>query len=162
RSWHLLSHDILPGLFRAIMSLSRWTLDRIDKLLYTVDEWLRFRTGENQAMFVLKLVVGLLWFLITYVIRFAVTLLFEPQVNPIKHFPVVTVSHKLMLPLVLSSNPAERPSTFGALLMRVTSLDAGWANFVAFWTVAGIPGIFGFLAWELKENWRLYRANQSP
>jgi hypothetical protein len=25
-----------------------------------------------------------------------------------------------------------------------------------------IPGIFGFLAWELKENWRLYRANQSP
>jgi hypothetical protein len=22
------------------------------------------------------------------------------------------------------------------------------------------PGIFGFLAWELKENWRLYRANQ--
>ena len=25
-----------------------------------------------------------------------------------------------------------------------------------------IPGMFGFLAWELKENWRLYRANRSP
>ena len=23
-----------------------------------------------------------------------------------------------------------------------------------------IPGIFGFLAWELKENWKLYRANR--
>ena len=26
--------------------------------------------------------------------------------------------------------------------------------------VIGIPGIFGFIAWELKENWRLYRANR--
>jgi hypothetical protein len=25
--------------------------------------------------------------------------------------------------------------------------------------VTGIPGIFGFLVWELKENWKLYRAN---
>ncbi|GBD37260.1 hypothetical protein HRbin36_02390 [bacterium HR36] len=24
-----------------------------------------------------------------------------------------------------------------------------------------IPGVFGFLAWELKENWKLYRANRS-
>src|SRR5690606_5317120 len=23
-----------------------------------------------------------------------------------------------------------------------------------------IPGIFGFLVWELKENWRLYAANR--
>jgi len=23
-----------------------------------------------------------------------------------------------------------------------------------------LPGVFGFLAWELKENWRLYRSNQ--
>jgi len=27
--------------------------------------------------------------------------------------------------------------------------------------VGGIPGIFGFLAWELKENWKLYRQNGS-
>src|SRR5262249_57884943 len=25
-----------------------------------------------------------------------------------------------------------------------------------------IPGVFGFLVWELKENWKIYRANQSP
>ena len=24
-----------------------------------------------------------------------------------------------------------------------------------------IPGIFGFLAWELRENWRLYAANRA-
>jgi hypothetical protein len=27
--------------------------------------------------------------------------------------------------------------------------------------INGIPGIFGFIAWELKENWRLYAANRS-
>jgi hypothetical protein len=25
-----------------------------------------------------------------------------------------------------------------------------------------LPGLAGFLVWEFKENWRLYRANQSP
>jgi hypothetical protein len=30
----------------------------------------------------------------------------------------------------------------------------GWTN--AFL----LPGIFGFLVWELKENWRLYAANR--
>ena len=25
-----------------------------------------------------------------------------------------------------------------------------------------MPGVFGFLVWELKENWRLYEANRSP
>ena len=28
--------------------------------------------------------------------------------------------------------------------------------------LTGIPGVFGFLAWELKENWKLYAANRSP
>ena len=32
-----------------------------------------------------------------YVLRFAVNVLLEPQFNPIKHFPVVTVGHKLLL-----------------------------------------------------------------
>ena len=32
-----------------------------------------------------------------YVLRFAVNVLIEPQINPIKHFPVVTVGHKLLL-----------------------------------------------------------------
>ena len=29
-------------------------------------------------------------------------------------------------------------------------------------TIFFLPGIFGFLVWELKENWRLYRANRAP
>ena len=69
-------------------------------MLYTVDEWLRFRSGESRLSLVVKAVLGLAWFFVTYVVRFCVNLLIEPQINPIKHFPVVTVSHKLLLPLI--------------------------------------------------------------
>ena len=34
-----------------------------------------------------KAFLGVVWFFVTYVVRFVVTLLVEPQVNPIKHFP---------------------------------------------------------------------------
>src|SRR4051812_20928782 len=27
--------------------------------------------------------------------------------------------------------------------------------------ITGIPGIFGFAVWELKENWKLYSSNRS-
>jgi hypothetical protein len=85
------------------------------------------------------------------VLRFCVNVLIEPQINPIKHFPVVTVSHKLLLGLY---------KPFADLLelkMGLASFDA-WA--VATGTIWGIPGVFGFLVWELTANWRLYAANR--
>ena len=48
-----------------------------------------------------KAVLGFVWFFVNYFIRFCVNLLIEPQINPIKHFPVVTVSHKILLPLTV-------------------------------------------------------------
>jgi hypothetical protein len=152
RTWHLLSRDLFPGLLRFIMWLSHVFLERVDWLLYTVDEWLRFRTGEGRLAFASKLVLGFLWFWVTYVVRFAVNLLIEPQVNPVKHFPVVTVSHKLMLLLVKPIAARVQP-LFGWPLLTTEGVVAGFLGL--------IPGIFGFLAWELKENWKLYRANQS-
>jgi hypothetical protein len=59
---------------------------------------------------------------------------------------VVTVSHKLVLLLVFPI----LHETFH--LARTTSLG------ICF----GIPGFFGFLVWELKENWKLFEANRSP
>src|SRR5262249_17698629 len=40
-------YDLLPGLFRLVMEVSRWCLETIDRLLYSVDEWLRFRSGQG-------------------------------------------------------------------------------------------------------------------
>ncbi|MFM1902476.1 MAG: hypothetical protein RLZZ440_376, partial [Planctomycetota bacterium] len=78
-------------------------------------------------------------------------LLIEPQLNPIKHFPVVTVSHKLLVPMI---------PMVASSLTAATGLERRLAlTLVTFFSTA-TPGVFGFLAWELKENWRLYAANR--
>jgi hypothetical protein len=160
RGWDLLKTDILPGLFRRVMAFFKMLVEGVDRVIYTVDEWLRFRTGDSRLSLVVKPVVGLVWFFITYIVRFAVNLLIEPQINPIKHFPVVTVSHKLLLPLAVPPHAGE-PSILAQPLLALFPLSVHRANVMAGTIVFGIPGIFGFLVWELKENWKLYRANQS-
>ena len=151
QAWHRFGIRIITGPFWAVIDLFNGLLEGLERLLYTVDEWLRFRTGESLLSAVVKGLLGAVWFLVTYVIRFCVNLLIEPQINPIKHFPVVTVSHKLMFVFVLPS--------LGSVLSL--TMETGLAYTVAGAIVTGIPGIFGFLVWELKENWRLYAANQA-
>jgi hypothetical protein len=154
RTWQLVSTDIVPGLFRFVVFIFKWLIDEVEQLMYTVDEWLRFRPGDNRVSIWLKGVLGLLWFFITYIVRFCVNLLIEPQINPIKHFPVVTVSHKLVLTLGVPP--------LASLLETVFDMHHAEALGMAALIGSLIPGIFGFLVWELKENWRLYAANQSP
>ena len=138
------------GVFWWMVDLFKTLLETVERLMYSVDEWLRFKSGDSQFLFAMKVVLGLVWSAVAYVLRFCVNLLIEPQINPIKHFPVVTVSHKLLLPLI---------SLFGRHLCRCT-WKRNWPiprPTVIIWC---IPGIFGFLVWELKENWRLYAANR--
>jgi len=150
RGWRLFSRDLIPGLIGAILAFFRRLLDDMERLLYMVDEWLRFRTGDSRGSVAVKAVLGLVWFFVTYVVRFCINLLVEPQINPVKHFPVVTVSHKLVVAFFV-------PPATAALSL---TLEPALAGTIAFTVGAGIPGIFGFLVWEFKENWRLYRANQ--
>ncbi len=149
QAWHRFGLRPLVNLFALVMDVFRELLEAVERLLYTVDEWLRFKSGESQLMLGLKAGMGLVWFIVTYVVRFCVNLLIEPQVNPIKHFPVVTVSHKFLLPFI--------PQLAGVLEY---TLDRGAAWTLAPAIIWSIPGIFGFLVWELKENWRLYAANR--
>lgn len=153
RIWERLSIELIPALFQFIVSLFRQIIKTVDRFLYTVDEWLRFRAGQSRWTFIWKLVLGTMWLLISYIIRAYVNLILEPQTNPIKHFPVVTVSAKLLLPLAPTLVALQTP-----LLSAL--LPAAGAQALAWFNVTMLPGIFGFLAWELKENWRLYRANQ--
>ncbi len=150
RLWHRFRVNIVIGLFNLIIDVFRQIMDALERVLYSVDEWLRFRTGESHLSLGLKAVLGLVWGVVQGIIRFCVTLLIEPQLNPIKHFPVVTVSHKLILPSVFYvSQP------FEAFTDPITAKAIGTT------IVSCIPGVFGFLAWELKENWRIYAANRS-
>ncbi len=151
RYWVWFSIDLVPGLLHLIMDLSRWCLDGVEQILYVVHEWLHFRSGENPAVIAAKAVAGVFWFGVTYIVRFAINLLIEPQVNPIKHFPVVTVAHKVCLPMT--------PMLHDALVANLGLAHArAWA--LAGGIITSIPGIFGFMVWELKENWKLYAANR--
>ncbi len=157
-TWRVIRVNIIGDLYRTIVDLSRVFLEQVDRLLYTVDEWLRFRGGEGRFSFVSKAILGVFWSVVTYIVRFVVNLLVEPQVNPLKHFPVVTVSHKVMFPILVAifvGNPPEQPSAL------YQALGAETVAPMFFFTQLLLPGVFGFLVWELKENWRLYDANRS-
>ncbi|HET6575565.1 MAG TPA: hypothetical protein VFG68_18330 [Fimbriiglobus sp.] len=142
-AWRVLRVNLVPGLVAWVVWAFRELAGVVERGLYSVDEWFRFREGQPKPSLALKAVLALVWFPIAYFVRFAFMLLLEPQINPVKHFPVVTVSHKLLLPLIGAVSDA-----------------TGLAKATATLLIGGIPGIFGFIAWELKENWRLYAANR--
>jgi hypothetical protein len=149
RSWREVQIRVLAAGLRMIIDAFQWLMQAIEQVVYTVDEWMLFRTGDSRRVLAAKAVLSVVWSVIAYGVRFCVTLLIEPQVNPLKHFPVVTVSHKMLIPA-------------GPLFVKELApyLGLARANTVVWSTIWLIPGVFGFLVWELKENWRLYAANR--
>src|SRR6185295_11077346 len=97
-AWERFALVVIVDLFHWIMQIFEQILERFDRLLYEMDEWLRFRGGQGRGTLVMKALLDLGWSFFAYIARFGINLLVEPQINPIKHFPVVTVSHKLILP----------------------------------------------------------------
>jgi hypothetical protein len=151
-TWKLLSRQWLPGMVRIVARFFAALMDLLQQAIYRVDELLRFREGESRVVLFVKGGVGFVWALVAYIVRLYMTLLVEPEINPLKHFPVVTVAHKLLLPFT-----PELLVAVGAPLKPFGSVVGGA---VAGVTVFLLPSVFGFLAWELKENWKLYRATR--
>jgi hypothetical protein len=153
RSFRHVRTRVIPGVVRAIQEVFAGLVEASERLLYAVDERLRFQQGESVVSLVGKGALGLVWGFFAFWIRVYVNLLIEPQVNPIKHFPVVTVSHKIMLPMA--------PQIVRALVsVLVKPLGRVFATAFASITVLLIPGVFGFLAWEMKEDFKLYGASR--
>ena len=152
-TWDRIRVHVFIALFDLIMESFKRMLEWVERILYAVDEWLRFKSGETELSLFVKGALGIVWGVFAFFIRFCVNLLIEPQINPIKHFPVVTVSHKIILPLGLPGG------VLSQLLQKVID-NPTTADTVAGTTVFLIPGVFGFLVWEFKSNWQLYRANR--
>lgn len=147
--WHRIRVHVFVALFDLVMDFFKHVLEWLERVLYEVDEWLRFKSGESELTLRIKAILGLPWAIVRFVVGFLVTVLVEPQINPIKHFPVVTVSHKVILPMQpMLAAPLD--PVLGKVL----------ANTVAGMTVLLLPGIVGFLVWELRGNWRLYAVNR--
>lgn len=152
RSWRRLSVDLLPGLARFILDVFAAILEAMDRVIYAVDEKLRFRSGEGRGSLYAKAFLGAIWGIVTYVVHIFINLFVEPTVNPIKHFPTVTVAAKMLIPYL---EPFAHKIAAGMVFLGpLLSNSFGWVS------VFFLPGLAGFIVWELKENWKLFEANR--
>ena len=152
-AWHDLRSRFLMALLDWVMDFFKWLLNTVERFIYAVDEWLRFHSGETWMTVVVKAILGVVWSFVSFLLRIYVNLLIEPTLHPVKHFPVVTVAHKVFLPVILIIEHYMRNTLTPFLGLPLAGLVT-WFNIVF------LPGIFGFLVWELKENWRLYASNR--
>ena len=150
-----LTGRIVPGAIKWLLELFAELIEILDRGLYRVDEWLRFKSGQSAVTLVFKGAIGLVWSVVAYVLRIYINLFIEPEVNPIKHFPVVTVVAKILLPF---SEPMVAAISHPVSQLIGPTLGVSFAAF----TVLVLPGLAGFLVWEFKENWRLYRKSRPP
>ncbi|MFM7057587.1 MAG: hypothetical protein ACKO2P_11770 [Planctomycetota bacterium] len=153
--WHSLHVRVVLAILVFVLDAFRILLSFLERFLYAVDEWLRFHSDESWLSIVVKAVLGVIWSFVSFLIRIYVNLLIEPTFHPVKHFPVVTVAHKMILPGLLLMQRE---------MVRILQpyLGIALAEFITWFNIFFIPGIFGFAVWELKENWRLYLSNRRP
>ena len=81
RSWRELQARIVAAALRLVIDVFQQILEGLERILYFVDEWLRFRRGEHRVLLVFKAILGCVWSVVTYVLRFCITLFIEPQFN---------------------------------------------------------------------------------
>jgi hypothetical protein len=156
RSFQLLRAGLIPGLIHLVTRVFKQITDAIEYFLFTVDEWLWFRSGETRLSLAVRTVLGVIWFPIAYLARFIVVVLIEPGYNPLKA-PVSYMAAKFMTPLTvillawLNHTIEPWPTPLYVLALALGSL-----------VIIHLCDVFGFLFWEMKESWSLYRANRAP
>lgn len=147
-----LNQALFIGLIQQLLFFFKEVTRRFSQLLHRVDEGLTHHLSERWSSLATKALLAPIWRFSESLIQFYVTVLVEPQVNPVKHFPIVTIGHKVLLPFLPAITTAFVEIT-ESVLPKVIAYP-----FVTL-TIVLLPGLFGFLVWELKENWRLYEAN---
>ncbi|MFM1803008.1 MAG: hypothetical protein RJA81_2360, partial [Planctomycetota bacterium] len=151
-TWKRFGVDLLIATYRFLTDLFDKLSETVNRALYAVDEYVRYRRRSTPWVEITTGLLGLVWGIVLYIFRFVFNLLVEPQINPIKHFPVVTVSHKFLLPMI---------PILASAIQSFTQEEKKAALSMATLIMSLIPGAIGFIVWELKENWKLYQANRS-
>jgi hypothetical protein len=156
RFFELLRAGLVQGLYRQIVQLFKQIVDTVQYVLFTVDEWLRYRSGDNRVTMVVQTILGVLWYPIAFITRFYMLVLIEPGFNPIKA-PVSILFAKIVYPLYTVV------PFVGLLTDQLEPLLGRYIAFALVFTTAWLlPDALTFLLWEMKGNWRLYRANRQP
>jgi hypothetical protein len=92
RTWHRIRIHFFVALFDLIMDTFKWILELVERVLYSVDEWLRFKSGESDLMLGSKRHWES-WVAATFVIRFC-DIAHRAASQPDQALSVVTVSHR--------------------------------------------------------------------
>ncbi len=152
-AYELLRAGLLPGLLRLLLWAFKRTIDTMEYVLHTVDEWLRFRQGESQLSLVVRGILGFFWYPLAALVRFYLVVLVEPGFHPLKA-PISILAAKFTYPILFPLTEHWVTENFVPGLPRLIAYG------IAGMTVWLSPDAFGFLFWETKANWRLYRANR--
>jgi hypothetical protein len=162
--------DFLQGLIRWTVRVFKQISDAFETVLYSVDEGLRFRSGDSTVTMVSRAVLGVLWFPIGYLARLYFVTLIEPSTNPLK-LPLSMLITKFMLFMPWYNQfliPYEGGLPPGQSAMRDSlspHVGYGLAVTITFAIVLPtlwlLPSAGAFFVWEMQSNWRLFRANRA-
>ncbi|MDB5313036.1 MAG: hypothetical protein JWO38_7238 [Gemmataceae bacterium] len=149
----------LNDLFRDLVYILEWVLAR-------TEDWLRLRGSAGRLAVAVRAVAGLVWMPFAFLLRFYLVVLIEPMLNPLK-LPLSILFAKFIYPLlllfpgVLQPDPGSvlgyRSPLVGSLADYLTEPGASVLVLGTLWL---LPDACTFLFWEMRENWRLYRANR--
>ncbi|MGL6097501.1 MAG: hypothetical protein ACRC7O_17100, partial [Fimbriiglobus sp.] len=143
----------ISDVFRELVAAVEWTLARSE-------DWLRLRGGVGPVSVAVRATAGLLWFPIAFLIRFYMVVLVEPMLNPLK-LPLSILFAKFVYPLLAILglfHVSTLSSPFVDDLAPYLTFPVAWLFVIG--TCYLSPDAFTFLFWEMRENWKLYRANR--
>ncbi|MFQ3649630.1 MAG: hypothetical protein SNJ75_04805 [Gemmataceae bacterium] len=150
----LIRAGLISGLIRFILLVFKRIVDAIEVVFYRIDELLRFTTGDSRFRLILQAVLGILWTPIAAVIRFFMLVLIEPLINPLK-LPLTFLFAKVYYAIgpAFGLLPSIQHPPFADTIGMIP------AYLIALGIVNLLPSVGGFLGWEMRENWGLYRSN---
>jgi hypothetical protein len=161
-----LRFDALRGLIRLVNAFFKQVTEAFEYVLYSVDEWLRFRSDEGRLTAVVRAVTGVLWYPVRGVIRLYFVTLIEPTVNPLK-LPIGILAAKFYFAIpyiykMMTPGTQEQQDIITSLAGISSHRFALFVYYLIIWPTAWLAtSAVAFLVWELRANWRLYRANRA-
>jgi hypothetical protein len=150
----------IPSMLRWLNDVFRELVAALEWVLARVEDWLRLRGRTGAVTVAVRVVAGLLWMPFAFLIRFYTVVLIEPMINPLK-LPLSLLFAKFVYPvlLVLGLFDIENlNSPLVGVLAPHVSYPVAWL--VVIGTFYLLPDACTYLFWEMRENWRLYRANR--
>ena len=154
-----------PAVLRWLNDVFRELVDALEWMLARIEDWLRLRGRTGPLAVAVRAVAGLIWMPFAFLIRFYTVVLIEPMLNPLK-LPLSILFAKFVYPLLLLAPWLLRPDpeSFLGYSSPLVGQLAVYLNEPGAWLVVMgtlwlLPDACTFLFWDLRENWRLYRAN---